>query len=120
MAVTVNPAKLGAQSVGAVRAAAAGPIFDHNVVIADWLMTAAVGSSLNATAYANILILKYCDGTLQERVANPNKWVGTDTFSLTASGGAEPSVALTGLSKYLQDYLQAGIDAAENNTLYAD
>jgi hypothetical protein len=120
MAVIVNPAKLGAQSPGAVRAAAAGPIFDHDVVIADWRMTAAVGSSLNATAYANILILKYCDGTLQERVANPNKWVGTDTFSLTASGGAEPSVALTGLSKYLQDYLKAGIDAAEKNTLYAD
>ena len=120
MAVIVNPAKLGAQSPAAVRAAAAGPIFDHDVVIADWRMTAAVGSSLNATAYANILILKYCDGTLQERVADPNKWVGTGTFSLTASGGADPSVALTGLSSYLQDYLQAGIDAAKNNTLYAD
>ncbi len=86
-------------------------------MIADWRMTAAVGDSLNTTAYSNILILKYCDGSLVDRVKNPNQWVGVDDFSVV--GQSDKSVALAGLSSYLQEYLAAGIDYANaGNPLY--
>lgn len=123
MAVIVNPTKLGRPGTPLPpgQTAEGEPRFDRDVVIADWRMTAAVGESLNATAHSNILILKYCDGSLLERVRNPNKWVATDSFSLSADSGADRAVALTGLSSYLQDYLQAGIASAEaGDSLYAD
>ncbi len=123
MAVIVNPAKLGRPTPPLLpgQAAEGEPRFDRDVVIADWRMTAAVGESLNATAYSNILILKYCDGSLLERVRNPNKWVATDSFSLSTDSGADTAVALTGLSSYLQDYLEAGIASADaGDSLYAD
>ncbi|MBB4003109.1 hypothetical protein [Aurantimonas endophytica] len=123
MAVIVNPAKLGAPNPPPANPPAAQlgtALFDREVVIGGWRITAAVGESLNATAYSNILIMKYCDGSLLERVQNPGKWVGTETFSVTGQG-VEPGIALTGLSSYLQDYLEAGIAAAKSgNTLYDD
>ncbi|UIJ71028.1 hypothetical protein [Aurantimonas sp. HBX-1] len=123
MAVIVNPAKLGAPNPPPANPSApqlGTALFDREVVIGGWRMTAAVGESLNATAYSNILIMKYCDGSLLERVQNPAKWVGTEAFSVTGQG-VDPGIALAGLSSYLQDYLQAGIAAAKSgNTLYDD
>lgn len=52
-----------------------------------------------------------------DRVKNPNKWVGVGDFSLPGAG--DPAVELAGMSTYLQDYLQRGIDAAASgNTLF--
>jgi hypothetical protein len=120
MAVIVNPAYLGAANPppkGKPIPPDGVPIFNRDVVIADWRMTAAVGDSLNTTAYSNILILKYCDGALVDRVKNPNRWIGVADFSITGQG--DQSVALAGLSSYLQDYIAAGIDNAnKGNTLY--
>jgi hypothetical protein len=120
MAVIVNPAHLGAANPPKPgNPTPAPPLFNRNVVIADWRMTAAVGDSLNTTAYTNILILKYCDGSLIERVQNPNKWVGVDDFSITGQG--DKAVALAGLSSYLKDYIEAGIkNAKSGNTLYSN
>lgn len=123
MAVIVNPARLGRPGPRPEHdpAAVGEPVFDRDVVIADWRMSAAVGESINATAYSNILILKYCDGSLLERVRNPNKWVAPDVFSLSEGNGADAPVALTGLASYLHDYLLEGIAAAEaGDSLYAD
>lgn len=119
MAVIVNPEYLGnpVASFQEPPTEPGTPVFNHDAVIADWRMSAAVGDSLNTTAYSNILILKYCDGALTERVKNPNKWVGVDDFSVTSQG--DKAVALAGLSSYLQDYLQGAIDIADaGNTLY--
>jgi hypothetical protein len=118
MAVIVNPTHLGAANPPpAGKPPPVPPLFNRNVVIADWRMTAAVGDSLNTTAYTNILILKYCDGSLFERVQNPNKWVGVDDFSIAGQG--DKAVALAGLSSYLKDYIEAGIENAKSgNTLY--
>jgi hypothetical protein len=120
MAVIVNPAHLGAANPPPPgEPVPKPPLFNRDVVIADWRMTAAVGDSLNTTAYTNILILKYCDGSLLERVKNPNKWSGVDDFSLVGQG--DKAVMLAGLSSYLQDYLYAGIANAESgNTLYSN
>ena len=120
MSVIVNPEFLGMPNpfdeYGTVPELGA-PAFNRDVVIADWCMTAAVGDSLNSTAYNNILILKYCDGALAERVKNPNKWVGVDDFSIAGHG--DKSIALAGLSSFLQNYLKTGIDnAAKGNKLY--
>ncbi|OIN45259.1 hypothetical protein BLL37_31175 [Pseudomonas azotoformans] len=120
MAVVVNSTKLGAPVLSAPVSADAAT-FERDVVIADWRMTAAVGDSLNSTSYSNILIMKYCDGTLLERLRNPNKWVDVGTFSVSAGNTGNASVALTGLSTYLQRYLEAGIAAADHgNDLYQD
>jgi len=123
MSVIVNPKFLGAPNQlnedGVEIASEMGaPVFNRDVVMANWRMTAAVGDSLNATAYNNILILKYCDGALIERVKNPNKWVGVDDFSIAGQG--DKSVALAGLSSFLQNYLQTGIDNfSGGNKLYS-
>jgi hypothetical protein len=123
MAVVVNPARLGAPNpppATTPQPQSGTARFDREVVIGGWRMTAAVGTSLNATAYSNILIMKYCDGSLLERVQNPGKWVGTGDFSVTGQG-VDPGIALAGLSSFLQDYLKAGIEAARSgNTLYDD
>lgn len=123
MAVIVNPARLGAPNPPPPTRPvpqAGTALFDREAVIGGWRMTAAVGTSLNATAYSNILIMKYCDGSLRDRVKNPGKWVGTESFSVGGQG-VDPAIALAGLSSYLQDYIEAGIDAArKGDTLYAD
>lgn len=119
MAVIVNPAQLGTPrpSANAPQPPAGTPVFDRDVVIADWGMTAAVGDAANATAYANILILKYGTGALLDLVAKPDTWASSRDFSLVPDGGSADS--LLGLSSFLQAYLKDAIEAAGNgNTLY--
>ncbi len=120
MAVVVNPGSLGTPVPSKDPKPPAGnPVFNRDVVIADWRMTAAVGASPNATSFNNILIMKYCDGTLVDRIKNPSKWVGTKDFSLATGASTNSQIALAGVSSYLQSYVQAGIDQADQgNTLY--
>ena len=122
MAVVVNPDSLGtAVPSKAPQPPAGDPVFNRDVVIADWRMTAAIGESPNATSFNNILIMKYCDGTLMDRIKNPSKWVGVKDFSLATGASTDSQIALAGVSAYLQNYVQAGIDQAEKgNTLYTN
>jgi hypothetical protein len=116
-AVIVNPRHLGSLSGGA--AAPGEPAFQNRVTIADWEMAADVGDGVMATDYRNVMIFKFGDGTVLERVANPDKWVQAEDFSI-AEGGGDPDLSLTGLSAWLQRFLDAAIAEAviRNNDLY--
>jgi hypothetical protein len=87
----------------------------HNVVyIADWTMKAQVGKGATATSYRNVMIMKFCSGSLQERVTNPNRWTSPADFSLLAGSDSSgvASIAYTGLSQWLQAYIADGIARA--------
>lgn len=100
--VAVNPAPFDDPVTGAE--------FSNSVTIADWEMTAKIGAGASATAYRNVLIMKFCSGTLRERVSNPNRWTAAENFSLLADTPAETrALAYTGLSQWLQDYIDEGI-----------
>lgn len=87
--------------------------FQNKVNIAGWNMAALVGQGVTATSYRNVMIFKFCSGSLLERVTNPNRWTSAEEFSLapgTSAAGA--SIAYAGLSQWLQAYILDGIARA--------
>ncbi|MEM6457057.1 MAG: hypothetical protein AAF772_18350, partial [Acidobacteriota bacterium] len=105
--VAVNPAPFKAD----------GACFDNVVNLVDWTMTANVGANSTATAYRNIMILKFCSGSLQERISNPNRWTAPEAFSLLP--GTPPATAAltyTGLSQQLQQIVSDGIARADGRS----
>jgi len=92
-----------------------GAEFANTVYISDWKMTATVGNGVSPTDYRNVMIFKFCDGSLQERVTNPNRWTNPENFSLVEGSGGEgiSALAYTGLSQWLQDYIAEGIARAD-------
>lgn len=54
--------------------------------------------------YNNIIIFKFCEGTLLDRVAKIDSWTAADEFNITDNEG------LPSLSSWLQTYIQQGID----------
>ncbi|MET3709492.1 hypothetical protein ABIC65_000172 [Sphingomonas trueperi] len=100
--VAVNPEPLTDPAVSAT--------FSNTVRMADWTMTANVGAGASATAYKNVLIMKFCSGSLLERVTNPNRWTAAETFSILPGTPPETrALSYTGLSQWLQDYIAAAI-----------
>lgn len=102
--------------------------FDNVVNIAGWTFRAQVGRGVTPTSYRNVMVMKFCDGTLQDRVRNPNRWTDPESFSLPAGTGdddrAAGDLASTGLSQWLQDYIDAAVARADapgqNQALYAN
>ncbi|WP_266156563.1 hypothetical protein [Dyella silvatica] len=115
-------------------------VFANVADIAGWTMTAHVGRGATPTAYKNVMIMKYCAGSLAERVTNPNRWTDPEVFSLlpeanfSVSGRApdtarclgsrraggsckeNDALAYTGLSQWLQDYIADAIALADGNS----
>jgi len=112
-AVITDPTYLGDQLGGSAPKTPTDPLFANTVDIADWTMTAAVGQGAGLTGVGNVMILKFCAGTTQDLVANPNKWVDPLDFSGLTAGGS-----LAALSQQLQVYISDAIAAAETSTLY--
>ncbi|MBV9773528.1 MAG: hypothetical protein JO040_06235, partial [Gemmatimonadetes bacterium] len=78
-----------------------------------WKLSALVGNGATPTSYRNVMILKFCSGSLQERVTNPNRWTAPEVFSLVEGADAgTAAVAYTGLSQWLQAYVEEGIGRA--------
>jgi len=90
--------------------------FLNTIDIADWTFVADIGSGALPTEYRNVMIMKFCDGALTDRLRNPNQWSDPGDFSILKKTppGSEP-LALTGLSGWLRDYVEAGIDKAEGS-----
>jgi hypothetical protein len=96
-------------------------VFKNIVDIEDWQFVVDVGAAAQLTDYSNVLILKYCDGTLIDWVKNPNKWTDPADFSLIDANLS--AIAYSGLSTWLAAYLQDAIDkagGAKPNPLYAN
>ncbi len=118
-AVAVNPMFLGELVSTIVSDPVTKPTFQNTITITDWTMAANVGKGVMATDYRNVMIFKFGEGTVRERVASPGKWVGADQFSIAENAG-DPAVALTGLSQWLQDFIEAARSEAigRDNALY--
>jgi hypothetical protein len=107
--VAVNPGPFDDPTTGAC--------FDNVINLAGWTMTAAVGQDSTATSYRNVMIFKFCSGSLAERVTNPNRWTAPETFSLLeGTPAATASLAFTGLSQDLQATIAAGIERADGRS----
>lgn len=93
---------------------ATGASFSNSVNIGGWMMSANVGAGASATAYKNVVIMKFCSGSLQERVGNPNRWTSAEAFSLLPDTPPElHALSYTGLSQWLQDYIAVALVRAE-------
>jgi len=92
---------------------ASGAKFENVVNIADWTMAAQIGKNATPTSYRNVMIMKFCDGSLVDRITNPNRWTDPADFSLVKESGGIESLAYTGLSQWLQDYVKDGIARAD-------
>jgi hypothetical protein len=100
-----------------------GASFANAIEIAGWRFVANVGNGVQPTSYRNVVIMKYCSGSLKQRIGNANRWTMPETFSQAASaGGGLASLAYTGLAQWLQDYIAAAEAkaAAAPDSLYAN
>jgi hypothetical protein len=59
--------------------------------------------------FNNVLLFKFCNGALIDRVGNPGSWTAADDFNITDNEG------LTNLSSWLKTYIQQGIDNFQVN-----
>lgn len=90
--------------------------FANSVDIDGWTMQAEVGKPSASSNVSNVLILKFCVGTLRDLVAKPSAWVDPDDFS-----NPDPNSGVAVLSQALQTYIDAATaNAAGGNTLYAN
>ncbi len=96
--------------------ATTGANFQNIVNIVDWTMQAEIGSGVTPTSYRNVMILKFCDGSLADRVTNPNRWTSPKTFSLAAGSSGIDALAYTGLSQWLQAYIAEGVERASGRS----
>lgn len=102
-AVVIDPTNLGNFSQS------------NTVDIADWLMSANIGVSSGSSNVSNVMILKFCVGTLQDLVAKPSAWVDPADFSKP-----DPSIGVAVLSQALQSYISDAVGYAATNPLYAN
>jgi len=90
--VAVNPTCLGT--------------FESVANVAGWRFSAPVGQGVTPTSYGNVLILKFCSGSLLDRVKNPNLWTSAEDFSLAPGTPAtSASIAYAGLAQWLLAYI---------------
>lgn len=114
--VAVNPEYFG-KLLNGKTPTGTDPSFENTATIGGWTFTAEIGSGATATDYRNVMIFKFCDGTVQDWANNPGKWVDSANFSIPPNAG-DTNVALIGLSTWLQNFIQSAIEEAKTNTLY--
>lgn len=75
---------------------AGSPIFQNEMSIEGWPFLLDVGKNCSYGDYANVMIFKFCPGTLKEVVANTNVW--------TQSADFNKANEVQAVSQWLQDY----------------
>lgn len=91
------------------------PAFYNQMSIEEWPFVLNTGLKKQFGDYTNVLIFKFCEGTLQERARNPQKWTSAKDFN---ASGEEPDAAqleLTAISQWIQDYIENGIKQWTDN-----
>ncbi|WP_449386965.1 hypothetical protein [Chryseobacterium lineare] len=95
-------------------------VFNNKMSIEDWPFDLNVGTSNTYADYNNVLIFKFCKGTIIDRVKNPKEWTQANAFNIDKDN-TDPGTAynqLVAVSSWLQDYLQSAEDAY--NTALSD
>jgi hypothetical protein len=103
--VATNPAHLGTltgPSTASGPPQNTTPQFQNGISVADWEITAEVGSGNNYADYNNIVIIKSFSGSVAQLVANPAQWTLPTQFSVPAGGSM---LDLTALSQWMQNYI---------------
>ncbi len=84
-------------------------IFAGDIGIQGWPFIIDIGKQSAAGSYANVLIFKFCSGTVASLVANPRRWTHAEDFNDTRNNG------LTAASSWLQRYIaDASVTPAGN------
>ncbi|WP_444890507.1 hypothetical protein [Microbulbifer sp. DLAB2-AA] len=91
---------------------ATGPnaTFDNLISIEGWPFQFNVGSDNTPGNYSNILIFKFCKGSVLERVRNVASWTSPGVFNADGVGD------LASLSNWLIQYIKDGVAQAETDT----
>lgn len=83
--------------------------FKNEMFIEDWPFLINVPQENQSGVYKNVMIFKFCHGSLLDRVKNTKLWMNPADFNKTENSG------LTGLSLWLQKYIQDGINSYIND-----
>ncbi len=102
--VATNNGKLGSLSDDP---ASSESRFLSHISIAGWDFKINVPSYVEGEDYRNVMILKFCKGTLQELVKKPELWTQADDFN--------DSSQKTALSLWLQDYIEDAIEKGQDS-----
>ncbi|KXH84995.1 hypothetical protein [Chryseobacterium kwangjuense] len=89
------------------------PVFNNKMSIEDWPFDLNVGVNNTYADYNNILIFKFCKGTIIDRVKNPKEWTQANAFNIDQNN-TDPATAynqLVAVSSWLQTYLEEAEDA---------
>lgn len=87
-------------------------VFNNKMAIEDWPMDVNVGTNNTYADYTNVMIFKFCKGTLYDRAKKPDSWTFGEMFN--TQGTADPQ------AKYQQviaisSWIQAYFDDAEKS-----
>lgn len=89
------------------------PVFNNKMSIEDWPFDLNVGTNNTYADYNNVLIFKFCRGSIIDRVKNPKEWTQPHAFNIDKDN-TDPDSAygqLVAISSWLQNYLQAAEDS---------
>lgn len=89
------------------------PVFNNKMSIEDWPFDLNVGANNTYADYNNVLIFKFCKGTIIDRIKNPKEWTQPNAFNIDKNN-TDPGAAynqLVAVSSWIQDYLQEAEDA---------
>nr|WP_314497521.1 hypothetical protein [uncultured Chryseobacterium sp.] len=93
--------------------ASSQPVFNNKMSIEDWPFDLNVGTGNTYADYNNVLIFKFCKGSIIDRVKNPKEWTQANAFNIDKSNtdSAAAYNQLVAVSSWLQTYLETAEDS---------
>lgn len=89
-------------------------IFNNKMSIEDWPFDFNVGTNNTYADYNNVLLFKFCQGTVLDRVKNPKDWTQANAFNIATDALDGSYTQLVAISSWLQSYLQSAETAYYN------
>lgn len=83
--------------------------FNNLISIEDWPLEINVDTNNSYGNYSNVLIFKFCEGSLLDKIKNPKTWTNAEDFNHTENN------ELIAISQWLQDYIT---DAENQNSSF--
>lgn len=90
-------------------------IFNNKMSIEDWPFDFNVGTKNTYADYNNVLIFKFCQGTVLDRVKNPKDWTQVNAFNIDTDALDGSYTQLVAISSWLQNYLDSAETAYYNS-----
>jgi len=86
--------------------------FYNLVELADWQMALNVGTQKQGDDYDNVLIFKFCEGSIKDWVKVPQQWTQAKNFNLAGNNANESE--LLNISQWLQKYIEEAESQYDN------